>query len=135
MALIDEIVAIYRRHGDETYFGECVSMTEHGLQAAWFAQVQGAPEPLIIAALLHDIGHLLEPVPDDLADWKEDARHEEVGAIGRQPGRDDLIAYRQSALDERACKHAQLVGERAHVVIANEVRGPPPVRRCRRIPQ
>ena len=36
--------------------------------------------PLVIAALLHDIGHLLEAVPDDLADWTSDARHEEVGA-------------------------------------------------------
>ena len=55
-------------------------MTEHGLQAAWFAQNERAPEPLVVAALLHDVGHLLEAVPDDIADWKADARHEEVGA-------------------------------------------------------
>ena len=80
MSVADEVLAIYGARGDGAYFGERVSMTEHGLQAAWFAQVQAAPEALVIAALLHDIGHLLEPVPDDLADWKEDARHEEVGA-------------------------------------------------------
>jgi len=76
----DEVVAIYGARGAGAYFGERVSMTEHGLQAAWFAQVEAAPEPLIIAALLHDIGHLLEAVPDDLADWTSDARHEETGA-------------------------------------------------------
>ena len=34
----------------------------------------------MVAALLHDVGHLVEDVPDDIADWKVDARHEEVGA-------------------------------------------------------
>ena len=80
MSVGDEVLAIYGARGAGAYFGERVSMTAHGLQAAWFAQVEGAPEPLVIAALLHDIGHLLEPVPDDLADWTADARHEEVGA-------------------------------------------------------
>lgn len=80
MTVADEILAIYGARGAGAYFGERVSMTEHGLQAAWFAQVEAAPEPLIIAALLHDVGHLLEAVPDDLADWTADARHEETGA-------------------------------------------------------
>jgi phosphonate degradation associated HDIG domain protein len=80
VSVADEVVALYGARGAGAYFGERVSMTEHGLQAAWFAQVEAAPEPLIIAALLHDIGHLLEAVPDDLAEWTSDARHEETGA-------------------------------------------------------
>ena len=80
MSIADDILAIYAARGAAAYFGERVSMIEHGLQAAWFGQMESAPEPLIIAALLHDIGHLLEVVPDDLADWKADAHHEEVGA-------------------------------------------------------
>jgi phosphonate degradation associated HDIG domain protein len=80
VSIADEILALYGARGAGAYFGERVSMTEHGLQAAWFAQVEGAPEPLIIAALLHDVGHLLEAVPDDLADWTSDAHHEETGA-------------------------------------------------------
>jgi [1-hydroxy-2-(trimethylamino)ethyl]phosphonate dioxygenase len=80
VSVADEVIAIYTARGSAAYFGERVSMTEHGLQAAWFAQAEGAPEPAIIAALLHDVGHLLEAVPDDLADWTADARHEEVGA-------------------------------------------------------
>ena len=55
-------------------------MTEHGLQAAYFAQAEGAPEALVVAALLHDIGHLLESVPDAIEDWTADAHHEETGA-------------------------------------------------------
>ena len=80
MSLVEEILALYAARGAGAYFGERVSMTEHGLQAAWFAREESAPEPLVLAALLHDIGHLLEEVPDDLADWTADAHHEEVGA-------------------------------------------------------
>lgn len=80
MKVSEEVRAIYRARGARAYFGERVTMTEHGLQAAWFARNEGAPETLVIAALLHDIGHLLEAVPDDLADWTTDARHEEIGA-------------------------------------------------------
>lgn len=80
MSVADEVVTLYSARGAAAYFGERVSMTEHGLQAAWFAQVEAAPEPLIIAALLHDVGHLLQKVPDDLSDWTSDAHHEEVGA-------------------------------------------------------
>jgi phosphonate degradation associated HDIG domain protein len=79
MRLAGEILAIYQARGAQAYFGERVSMTEHGLQAAHFAQAEGATEPLVLAALLHDIGHLLEPVPEKIEDWTTDARHEETG--------------------------------------------------------
>ncbi len=80
MSLTGDILALYTARGSGAYFGERVSMTEHGLQAAWLGRVEGAPEPLILAALLHDVGHLIEEVPDALADWTADARHEEIGA-------------------------------------------------------
>ena len=80
MNVIDEILAIFQRRGSGAYFGESVSMTEHALQAAYFAQIAGAPPGLIVAALLHDVGHLVEDVPDDLADWTVDAHHERIGS-------------------------------------------------------
>lgn len=80
MSVADEVLALYEARGAAAYFGERVSMIEHGLQAGYFAQVQGAPRALIVAALLHDIGHLLEQVPDDLEDWISDAHHEQTGA-------------------------------------------------------
>jgi phosphonate degradation associated HDIG domain protein len=80
MSISSEIFAFFERTGSTAYFGERVSTTEHSLQAAHFAREQQAPAPLIIAALLHDIGHLLEPVPADLAEWTTDAQHEEIGA-------------------------------------------------------
>ena len=77
----DEIFAIYRGHGAGNYFGEAVTVTEHSLQAAHFAQSCDAPDSLIIAALLHDIGHLIEPAPADIAEWKTDAGHERSGGL------------------------------------------------------
>jgi phosphonate degradation associated HDIG domain protein len=79
MSITDDILAIFERRGAGAYFGESVSMTEHALQAAHFAQGAAAPPALVVAALLHDIGHLVEEVPDDLADWTSDAHHEEIG--------------------------------------------------------
>lgn len=80
MTVLEEILLLYGNRGDGAYFGESVSMTEHGLQAAHFARATGAPSSLIVAALLHDVGHLVEEVADDLADWSTDAGHERVGA-------------------------------------------------------
>jgi phosphonate degradation associated HDIG domain protein len=80
MATSDEVLSIYARSGAGQYFGEPVTMSEHCLQAAHFAQAAGAPEALVIAALLHDVGHLIETVPDDIGDWKTDAQHEISGS-------------------------------------------------------
>ena len=80
MTLAAGILALYTSRGTQAYFGERVSMAEHGLQAAHFARIEGASETLVVAALLHDIGHLLEDVPDAIEDWTRDAHHEEIGA-------------------------------------------------------
>jgi [1-hydroxy-2-(trimethylamino)ethyl]phosphonate dioxygenase len=80
MKVIEELRYLFAGRGDAAYYGEPVSMTEHSLQAAHQAALAHAPEALIVAALLHDVGHLVERVPDHIADWTQDAHHEEVGA-------------------------------------------------------
>lgn len=80
MSAVDEIRTLFNKRGAGAYFGERVSMTEHALQAAYFAHQEAAPPALVVAALLHDIGHLLADVPDDIADWTMDVRHEELGS-------------------------------------------------------
>lgn len=80
MILLDvsDIIAAYDRLGDRLY-GEAVSQREHALQCAKRAAEDGASDSLIIAALLHDIGHLAEA--SDVAGHPAlDARHEAVGA-------------------------------------------------------
>jgi phosphonate degradation associated HDIG domain protein len=82
MSLFDEIALLFERKGNEAYLGEPLSQTEHALQAANLARIEGASAPLVVAALLHDIGHLLEHhvLEDDSAARGVDARHEEAGA-------------------------------------------------------
>jgi phosphonate degradation associated HDIG domain protein len=80
MTVTDELLSIYAGRGSAAYFGEAVTMAEHGLQAAYFAHASGATDALVIAALLHDIGHLIDSVPDDIANWTSDARHELSGS-------------------------------------------------------
>ena len=80
MTTADEILAIYGRGGAAAYFGEAITVTEHSLQAAYFARAARAPDTLVLAALLHDIGHLIEPAPEDIDDWKTDAHHELSGS-------------------------------------------------------
>ena len=80
MSVLAEILALYGSRGGRAYFGERVTMTEHGLQAAHFAQAEAAPQSLVMAALLHDVGHLIESVPDSIEEWHADAGHEVTGS-------------------------------------------------------
>lgn len=80
MTVTAELLRLYGGPGSAAYFGEAVTQREHGLQAAYFARSCGAPDPLVIAALLHDVGHLLEAAPPDITDWITDAHHEECGS-------------------------------------------------------
>lgn len=62
------------------YLGEAVTQTRHALQAAWLAREAGEPDEVVIAALLHDVGHLLHPEEDGAAERGVDTRHENLGA-------------------------------------------------------
>jgi phosphonate degradation associated HDIG domain protein len=57
--VIGQIVSLYEAKGDREYEGEDVTQLEHALQSAHLAEQAGAPAELVCAALLHDIGHLL----------------------------------------------------------------------------
>src|ERR1700677_2540253 len=70
---------IFAKRGESAYYGEDVSQLEHALQAAYCARQEGASEAQIVAALVHDIGHLLEDIPEDTADLGIDAKHEAIG--------------------------------------------------------
>ena len=71
-ATADRILDFYRTEGKAEYHGERVSQLEHALQAAHLARQDGAGEAEVIAALLHDIGHI----------WPVEGRHmTSVGVI------------------------------------------------------
>src|SRR5215471_11075643 len=80
MNIVDEIMALFESRGCDAYLGEPVSQLEHALQTAFQAEQEGAPETLVAAALLHDVGHLLHEQPEEIADRGVDGRHELIGA-------------------------------------------------------
>lgn len=61
----DEIIEMYSKHGGEEYAGEPVSQLEHMVQAAQLAEQQGYDNDVILAAFLHDIGHICEAATGD----------------------------------------------------------------------
>ncbi|MEM7508623.1 MAG: HD domain-containing protein [Pseudomonadota bacterium] len=71
---------IFARNAAEEYLGEPVTIAEHMLQGAQLAEEAGAPDEVIAAALLHDVGHFTHEFPADAADQGIDSRHEEAGA-------------------------------------------------------
>lgn len=79
MSVVDEILELFATKGHEAYVGEPVSQLEHALQAAHHAEQASAGDELVVAALLHDIGHLLHKLPEDAADHGLDTRHEMIG--------------------------------------------------------
>ena len=60
MALsLDDIERLFERRGGGQYSGEPVTQTEHALQSASRAEAASASPALVCAALLHDVGHML----------------------------------------------------------------------------
>ena len=78
--IVDYIADIFIRRGAESYLGEKVSMAQHMLQAAQQAERSQAGPDLIVAALLHDIGHYSNEIPDSALMKGTNNYHEEAGA-------------------------------------------------------
>jgi len=57
---IDEVFALLDSRGEADYIGEPVSQKQHMLEAAYFAEKANYQIEMVLAALFHDIGHLLD---------------------------------------------------------------------------
>lgn len=55
----EKIISLFEKYGKKDYIREEVSQLEHALQEAQIAEENGEDADMILAALLHDIGHLL----------------------------------------------------------------------------
>ncbi|KPU84758.1 phosphodiesterase [Marinosulfonomonas sp. PRT-SC04] len=71
---------IFERRGGEEYLGEPVTMAQHMLQGATLAKKNDQPEIIIVAALLHDIGHFTSEFGMFSMEDTEDRFHEDAGA-------------------------------------------------------
>ncbi len=78
--IVDFLADIFDRRGGEEYLGEPVTMAEHMLQGATLAEQAGLPEEVIVATLLHDIGHFTSEFGSFTMNDTEDRFHEEAGA-------------------------------------------------------
>ena len=60
MALeLEDIRALFDAYGQLPYGKEAVTQLEHALQAAHLGETEGASRELVVAAFLHDLGHML----------------------------------------------------------------------------
>jgi phosphonate degradation associated HDIG domain protein len=76
LSSLEDIEQLYAARGGWRY-GEGVTQLEHALQCAALAEEHGSPPGLVLAALLHDIGHFFV---DEAEAARHDDRHEVAGA-------------------------------------------------------
>jgi len=76
----ETLTRLLNERGGAAYFGEPVSVLEHSLQTAYLAELAEASAVNIAAALLHDVGHMLHQLDEDIADHGLDGKHEELAA-------------------------------------------------------
>jgi len=74
------LIGLYETKGG-SHYDEVVTQTSHALQSGQLAMDAGAPPATILAAFLHDVGHLLLDEHDEQGDFLgRDLHHEDVGA-------------------------------------------------------
>jgi gamma-butyrobetaine dioxygenase len=77
---IERLAELFAGPGAEDYLGERVSQAQHMCQAGSLAEAAGAPEALVAAALLHDIGHFHGEVSGQDLMSGTDNRHSDTAA-------------------------------------------------------
>ncbi|MEB3212075.1 MAG: HD domain-containing protein [Leptolyngbyaceae bacterium] len=73
---VQTILDLFKTKGHEQYGSEAVSQLEHALQCATLAEAADSPASLVSACLLHDVGHLIHSLGEDVAERGIDDRHE-----------------------------------------------------------
>jgi phosphonate degradation associated HDIG domain protein len=76
---VEEVLGLYVAFAEQHY-DEQVTQLDHALQTAALAVSEGADDALVVAALLHDVGHLLELEAGATGPGAGDMRHEATGA-------------------------------------------------------
>ena len=78
--LIEKIFEVYDRRGAEKYADEEVTQLQHATQCGQLARAAGEDSSIVVAALLHDVGHLLadSDLPESCNEDLDDA-HEQIG--------------------------------------------------------
>ena len=87
------IMHLFNQQGGAMYIGEPVTKYEHMVQSGCIAQELGYSEEMVIAALLHDIGHICEELtPENDMGGYGIKDHDHVGAaLLRRLGFSELV--------------------------------------------
>lgn len=74
----EQVIRLFQTRGQGRYGSEQVTQLQHALQCALLAKRQGAGSALVAAALLHDLGHIIDEhdMPDSDEQNLDDA-HEQ----------------------------------------------------------
>ena len=64
VANLADLLMLFKTRGHQQYGGEAVTQLEHALQCATLAETGNQSQEMIVACLLHDIGHLLDKSSD-----------------------------------------------------------------------
>jgi phosphonate degradation associated HDIG domain protein len=75
-----ELETLYLAKGTARYGLEDISQLQHALQTAALAEAAHEPPSMILASLLHDVGHMLSKLGENPADEGVDNAHEKIGA-------------------------------------------------------
>ncbi len=90
---VDDIFALYEKHGAEEYYGEEVSQLEHMCQSAELARTGGYDDEVVLAAFFHDIGYLIHSQnKDTMGNFGRKNHEKEAGAFLRQMGFSEKVA-------------------------------------------
>lgn len=73
---IQNIIRLFSEKGARMYGAEAVTQLEHALQCAALAEASNLSDEMIVACLLHDLGHLIHNLGDDPASQGVDDGHE-----------------------------------------------------------
>lgn len=77
--IIAEIRHLLEQKANGKYGLTLINQQQHALQSATLAEREGQGDALVVAALLHDIGHMVHDLGENPADAGIDDRHEALG--------------------------------------------------------
>ena len=77
----NEIIDLFEKYGSNEYAGEKITQLQHMVQAAQLAKNGGYDDEIVLAAFLHDIGHICAAayIHDDMNGFGV-MNHEKIGA-------------------------------------------------------
>lgn len=78
--LRQELLDIFVGRATRRYGLSEINQLQHALQSAALAEADDAPPATVLAALLHDVGHMIHELGEDPASRGVDDVHEELGA-------------------------------------------------------